>query len=222
MAGRSVFSNLSRAGATGGAGVSPAILLALATVALLACTTGCHNPGTVEVVALNFRSIDPPAPKVFEVKLDRCYWWTDEEGEVWVAMEQQKPVLLGAETFVFQMSLALEKLPAGRARNYMVTRRELRGLATFGPAHSRFVSIGGIVALYRNGEDELRGSFRLDVAKRAQGLLGGWTPESRYLMQGTFHALPDEERGRAIASETESNGWERDVEELRQPADATE
>ncbi len=126
-------------------------------------------------------------------------------------MERDKPWMLGLEHFVFQLSLSLEKPPAGRARNYLVSRRELRAVARFGPAESRFVSISGIVALYRKPHDRLRGSFRLQVAQQAQKLLGlgGWSRPRRYLTLGTFTAVHDEERGRRIAAETESFGWDR-------------
>jgi hypothetical protein len=88
----------------------------------------------------------------------------------------------------------------------------MRGVARFGPAQSRFVSIAGIVALYREEGERLRGSFRLQVSQRSQKLLGGWTKPHRYLMQGEFNARPDESRGRQIVAETESDGWERGEE----------
>ena len=76
--------------------------------------------------------------------------------------------LLGAAgELVCQLSMVLDKPPRGHARNYLVSKRELRGLARFGPAAARYVSLSGIVALYREPGDRLRGSFRLQVARQS-------------------------------------------------------
>lgn len=181
-------------------------------VAGLLGLTGCQGSGRVELAVLDFGRIDPPAPRISTVRLQRCYWWTDEEGQVWIALERDQPWLLGPERFIYQMSLVLEALPAGPAREYLVNKRELRALARFGPAEARFVSLNGIVALYRASGDRLRGSLRLHVRHQAPKLLGlgGWTQPKSYLMMGTFEAVHDEVRGRRIATETESQGWDRE------------
>jgi hypothetical protein len=184
-------------------------LLRLLTVPFLPLLlAGCQGGGRVEVTSLNFREIDPPAPHFVHVPIDRCYWWTDDQDQVWIAMERDQPLLVRPEHFVFQLSLVLEKLPAGRGRDYHVFRRELRGKARFGPAEGRYVSLSGIVALYREGTERLRGSFRLEVAQEALGLLG-WSAPRRQLMMGTFEAVPDNGRGRTIAAQTEADGWQR-------------
>jgi hypothetical protein len=187
----------------------------LAAAGALTLLVGCCGTGRVEVAALNFRAIDPPAgppPRFYTVDLDCCYWWLDDDGNVWVAMRRTQPILPfepGGD-FVFQLSLALRDPPAGSARDYLVTRRELRASAKFGPAETRFVSISGIVALYREAGDKLRGSFRLQVAREVNQMLGGWSRPERYLMQGTFMAVRDAERGWPIAEATEAYGWGRE------------
>ncbi len=191
----------------------------LCAVLALGLLAGCQGRGRVELASLNYREIDPPSPRFSGLDLERCYWWTDEAGQVWIALEHDKPwLLLGGEHFVFQLSLVLEKPPAGHARNYLVSKRELRGVARFGPVESRFVSLAGVVALYRESSNRLRGSFRLDVARQAQEFLGGWSPGSRYLMLGTFEAVPDEQQGRRIAAATEAFGWDRQPPTASQPS----
>lgn len=182
---------------------------------LAAGLAGCGGSGRIHIASLNYRAIDPPAgpaPGVTTLDLERCYWWTDEKGQVCVSMEREVPSLLGRlARFTFQMSLVLEKPPAGRARDYSVAKRELRALARVGPAQSRFTSVAGIVALYREPGDRLRGSFRLLAAREVNGLLGGWSRPSGYLMTGTFVAVHDPRRGRVIADATEAFGWQRDT-----------
>jgi hypothetical protein len=181
--------------------------------ACLALFGGCAGTGRVCVAALNYQGIDPPAgapPKVTYLDMDRCYWWTDEDGHVRVAMECQRPSLLLPEwRFRFLLSLALDQPPAGRARDYHLGGRELRGVVRFGPSQGRFESVRGIVALYRERGNQFRGSFRMEVAREVQQLLGGWSRPARYLMMGTFTAVADEAQGRQIAGEAEALGPQR-------------
>lgn len=185
--------------------------------ALLALAWGCAGGGRLELSSLDYRSIDPPAARGASVPLDRCHWWTDDEGRLWVAMESVSRPLFGAlGPAVLQLSLELEGLPAGQARNYLAGQRQLRAVARFGPAESRFVSAAGIVAVYRAGGDRLRGSFRLQVRRQTGRLLGGWSAPTSWLMQGTFVATHEPRRGSAIAGATEAHGWGRD--DFPQPA----
>ena len=171
---------------------------------------GCAGSGRIDLAALNYRDIDPPEPTYTTLPIQRCTWWTDERGQVWVAMQHERAVVLTGDKLLFRLSLVLDALPAGRAKNYLVSRRELRAFARFGPAQARYTSLAGIVALYREDGDRLRGSLRLDVAQQAQQLLGGWTREQRHLMLGKFVAVPDDGWGRTLAAETEALGWQRD------------
>lgn len=179
-------------------------------VACLCGIAGCRGSGRLELASLDYGAIDPPAPRFVRLDLQECYWWTDEDGQVWVAMQrEQSPLLNPKMRFQFQLSLALEKLPAGRARNYRVAREELRARVHFGPWESRFSSRAGIVALYRESGDRLRGNLRLQAARVSTRLLGGWGRPTRYLILGSFTAVHDEQRGRSIAEVTESAGWDR-------------
>lgn len=177
---------------------------------------GCGAGGArLDFAALDYRTIDPPAAKFTTLRPDRCYWWQEEHGRVVVAMQHYGPSLLfgKAGDFLFQLSLDLEGLPAGRARDYVVERRELRALARLGPAQVRFTSLRGIVALYRERNNRLRGTFRLLVARDVSQILGGWGRASNVLILGEFTAVCDAERGRAIRDATESQGWDREPEE---------
>jgi len=183
-------------------------------IACLCCAAGCSGSGRIELTSLDYRAIDPPAapsPRVGRIDLDCCYWWTDADGQLWIAMQSQKTALFNPRLrFQFQLSLVLEKLPAGPALDYKVSDNTLRARVCFGPWESRFTSQVGILALYRESKDRLRGSLRLQAARVATRLLGGWGRPSRYLMLGSFVAVHDEPHGRAIAEATESSGWERD------------
>ena len=183
---------------------------------LLCYLAGCTGSGRLEFASLDFRAVDPPAPRVSPVSVQECYWWTDQDGQVWIAMRSQRAVPFHPKLrFQFQLSLALEALPASKARNYKLGRRALRARVGFGPWESRFSSQVGIAALYRESGKRLRGSVRVQTSRVTLQWLGGWGKPVRYLMLGSFTAVPDEQRGRAIAEAAESSGWGRDAP--RQP-----
>ncbi len=201
-----------------------ALLLSRSGVFALLAAIGCSGSGRVEVASLNFEAVDPPAgppPRFTRIALDRCYWWLDENGRVCVAMERNQPTPLGPGwRFRFQLALQLDEPPAGRARDYRVTKRELRATARFGPSQSRFTSISGVVALYRQPQDRLRGSFRLLVAREVQQMLGGWGLPGRYLMMGTFEAVRNEEHGRQIRAQVDAHTALPDEHPDTQPTSA--
>lgn len=172
---------------------------------------GCRGGGRVEFIALSYTAIDPPSPAVTRLELDGCYWWTDEQDQLWIAMERDfSPLLFPIARMTFRMSLALEKPPAGPARNYELGQRELRAVVRLGPVESRFTSRVGIVAIYRKSGARLRGSLRIEASREVYAVFG-WSRPSRMLMLGTFEAVRDEGRGRAIAEATEAQGWSREA-----------
>ncbi len=184
---------------------------ALPLAALLCGLLGCSGNAQLEMAALDFQMIDPPAPRVTRVDLDRCFWWTDDDGFVWISIERAMRPFFGAfGEVLLQFSFSLDRPPAGKARNYIVSDRELRGLVRLGPAESRFVSVNGIVAAYREPGQRLRGSFRLEATRQTSRVLGGWGLPARFLLMGSFNAIHDAARGRAVAAATEESGWERD------------
>ena len=182
----------------------------LALLVLLPIHTGCRGGGRLELASLSFKSVDPPAPRVTAVKLRECYWWTDDADQVWIAVQSRwSPWFNPKFRLELQMSLVLEKLPAGAARNYELRQRALCGRIRFGPWESRLVSQVGIAAAYRESGNRLHCSMRVQATRVTSQLLGSWGQPVPYLVLGDFTAVPDEQRGRAIALLTESGGWDR-------------
>jgi hypothetical protein len=184
-----------------------------ALLPLVAALGGCAG-GRVDVISLDFRNIDGPDPVVHRIPLDDCCWWLDEDGKVCIAMERRGMPDWPLGPFRFEMSLVLERPPAGQARNYSIDSRALRAVARLMFVRSHFTSRVGILALYRERPDRLRGSLRIQVESESPQLLGGWS-RSRYLMLARFHAVHDPRRGREILARTEERGWERDAPATR-------
>ena len=129
-------------------------MFSLLLTALMAC--GCAGKAHLEFASLSFKAIDPPAPRVSKLDLSECYWWTDDDGQLWIAMEKNRTAWFDRKLRLeFQLSLALEKLPAGRARNYKLGPREIRTRIKFGLWESRFSSHLGVAAVYRESGDQI-------------------------------------------------------------------
>ncbi len=165
----------------------------------------------MQLVSLDLRRIDPPAPRALEVEVAQCYWWADESGVLWIAMKRStRPLLAPPGEYSFLLSLRLDEgLPAGPAREYRVRDDTVRARVRVGPLEARYWSRGGIVAIYRERGGRLRGSLRVRVQREVKSLLGKWTGATSLLLLGSFTAVPDSLHGPPIAALTESNGFER-------------
>lgn len=185
-------------------------MLLAALLAGVAGMAGC-SVGRVQYATLDFRAIDPPAPEFGELPLHEAHWFADEAGVVWIALRHElRAPFVAQPLMTFQMSLRVERLPRGAAgRNYLVRKEELRAWARVGPLQSRLESISGILALYREPGDIVRGSFRMLAQRESANLLGGWSRPARTLLLGSFRAKQDEPRTRAVVAATESAGFER-------------
>ena len=171
---------------------------------------GCNGSGQIQFASLSYRSIDPPNAAVAEVEARECYWWEDDDGRVWVAMQRHFSPPFHPEFYVhIELSLVVDRLPRGKARNYRLNRDSLRARVRIGPWETRFSSQIGVAAVYRERGDRLRGSVRLQTQRVTSQLFSGWGRPQRYLMLVSFEAVPDAQRGLPIVASSESSGWER-------------
>lgn len=188
----------------------------LLCVAVAVCV-GCNGGGHVDYTSLDYANIDPPTTRITHQDMPHCYWWTDERGQLWVAMERHDASLFGpAWSTQARVVFVLECPPAGRGRNYLVGKREMRGAATFGIVDVRYTAIHGVMGINRDSAEsnELRGSFRIMAGFSVSQMLGGWGNPAMVLMIGNFVAIHDEQRGRRIVQRAEFEAWE---EQTRPP-----
>jgi hypothetical protein len=186
-------------------------LLAVAAGSITIAVCGaCRGGGRVELASLSTKSIDPPQALTGKLRLGECRWWTDGEGRVWFAAQRHIGSILGPRwAFNFQLSLVVEKLPAGSARNYKIRGNGLRAVMQAGPLKRRLVSINGILALYRESQDRMRGSLRVQVSAQSLSLVTGWSKPSRQLFMSEFTAVRDDRGAPQIVEATEADGFER-------------
>ncbi|RMF83259.1 MAG: hypothetical protein D6744_04985 [Planctomycetota bacterium] len=185
---------------------------------MIALAAGCGGRAQLEISPLRFDALDPPKPFATRVALEDCTWRERPDGQVEIAMQKTRRLWFGpADEVRFELSLRLEKLPAGKARFYKVDQGTLRAVVRMGPLQGRFVSTTGIVMAHRPAGGRLRGSLRLLATRELAQLLGGYGAPARYLFQGAFDAVRDEQRTAAIVGSTESNGFEREAARDRPP-----
>ncbi len=172
--------------------------------------TGCTGHAQVSTIPLGSHRINESGPLTTEVRCRHCYWWVNDAGEFCIALEGLRSSLLGdAFGGEWRMSLVLEEEPAGRGRDYQVTRQTARIRARDGWAHIRAASLAGIVGVWRQGEDRWRGRFRLLCRQQSFNVLLGWAGNTDVALVGEFTAVPGETPGAVILEHTEAGKLER-------------
>ena len=159
---------------------------------------------------LAIKKISDKVPLSGEFTPDRCYYWCDEESRLCIAMAFENVSLIGdygKRSMV--MSLVLGEMPAGMGRTYRVTRSTLRMISHAAPKHTRWASLSGIVGVWRDGDKNIRGRFRIFTKQQTFHIALGWRGGSRALAVGEFLAVPGEEKGRQILEDSEARGMER-------------
>jgi hypothetical protein len=199
------------------------VLLAVALCAALAA--GCNGGARIELVALDYRTVDPPPPKSVALHFDACYWDETDSGAVQLVLTHERGSLLGRYGRLdFQLLFQLDKLPAGRERLDHLRRDDMLGVARSALVQARYRSLVGVVSLERASATMLRGSFRALVRRRSTQLLGGWGRPQSVLLQGTFSAIRAAERvavvRAAILADAEQASKAKRSRRNEQPDDA--
>lgn len=176
-----------------------------------AWSAGCSGSASVQIVSLHATAIDPPDTKVWTYPSTDCYWRLDEAGRLNIAMTGlRRDVLVGRLGDVrWGVSLVLDKLPAGSGRNYVIRSGPTRVVIESVLATHHLTPYAGIVAVMTDERNELRGSFRLWMRHRP-----GFSPllflgprSGNVLVFGTFRAVQDSDRARAIRDAIDKGGW---------------
>lgn len=166
---------------------------------LTLCVAGCRS-GEVLLAALDYQRIDPPASTVSELPLDRCYWWTEDDGRLMiVAGLRRTAMLMPRLSLDFRILISLDGPPAGRARDYVLTRHQVQARLTAVGHQVRLTGHRGICAVYRPSDALLTCHLRAQVLRQVGQLLGGWGRPAPYLLLATLKARHDPVRGRQLA-----------------------
>ena len=170
---------------------------------------GCTGWAEFSLIPLDQGRISKSAPLIVELRAAECYYsiddgrisiaWTDEN--ISVIGEWGKKSVVG--------SIVLDGLPAHESRDYRLDRNSIRGRQRHGPKHVRFGSLGGILALWLDGENQIKGRLRARVRQQHFNVLLGWTQNRPVLLVGDFVAVRDRARTEEIVRRSETGGMAR-------------
>ncbi|MCG8405068.1 MAG: hypothetical protein MI923_07725 [Phycisphaerales bacterium] len=190
-----------------------AAVIRLALMGGVFCGIGCSGSATIQFVSLHASEIDPPPAKPWEYDAQEAYWWIDEAGALNISFRcRRRNLFLGGLGDVeLIMSLVPGPPPAGTGRNYNIRRRETRTVLTTGFQFQRFSSYAGIMNVIMKDEDHIRGSFRIWLKPHEKMDFFSFIPHTpgSFVCFGTYRAVRDETRGKAIRQQCESGGWQR-------------
>ena len=154
--------------------------------------------------------IPTAGPLLLELSPKECYFWTDGDDRLLLAMRAFHPSLWGPFfEREFILSLVLEEVPAVPARYYQATRRTLRARYRDGLGHTRTASLIGSVLITDFGTSRPRGRFRIKARQQDYFVLTGWGRDTLVLLVGEFEAVEERLRGERILARTEESGMER-------------
>lgn len=181
------------------------VLAQVAACALGVACCGCVTGGEADFVEMNFKRISAEGALVERVSLSNASWWVDEGEAVHVALGSESPALLGAGSGEqFDMSIVVSGLAAAGARDYPVTNETLRACHQVGANHTRYASMHGIVALWFEPGNVLRGRYRIVAIKELFHILTGWTKVGQVVAVGEFVARPDHGEGKNVLERSEA------------------
>lgn len=177
-------------------------------VLVVLASVGCGGSARFGLVSLNTQSIDPPRVEPFEFSSDECYWWTDDSGNLRIALHaRQRNLFLGKLGVVdIDLSLCLDKPPAGLGRDYPLHHHEPRVTIRSVMQTQRFASVSGIASVLVKPQEQMHGSFRILLNPVAEVGTLSILPSKPgpVLCYGTFRAVRDAERGAALLNQSDA------------------
>lgn len=182
----------------------------MACLLLVSSLTGCSGRALVHTVPLGTQKISTEGPLLLRESMDECYFWTDEQDRLIIAMRKKHRSLLGKLLDrEFVLSFVLPGVPAGASRDYRMDRSTARLVSRFGIYPQRGGSTGGIVAVWAYGRGTLKGRFRFNAKQQTYTVLTGWSGDFTSLYLGEFTAVRDRRRGERLLAQTEQAGLTR-------------
>jgi len=189
----------------------PSIRGSTRLVLLVGCLLagGCGGGARLSLVPIDQGRISRTEPFVVELHAAECYYSIDGE-RIRIAIADENISLIGEwgkQSLVW--SIVLDGLPAHNARDYRLDRNSIRGKLRHGPKHVRFASLSGVLALWLDGENRIKGRLRAFAKQQHFNVLLGWTGDRQVLLLGDFVAVRNCEHTEEIVRSSETDGLAR-------------
>ncbi len=181
----------------------------LIALALVVTASGCASGASLQFADLNFKRLNPDDPLIVNVPIESC-WWSIEGQQVHIAMTLGDiRSESGTTRERMLLSLVLEGIPEGQAREYRLGKPAMRCYRHEKQDHARYASLQGVATIRLRPGNMLEGRFRISARKQVFHILTNWTTVGPTLVMGTFTAKRDGERVSSILVQTEEGGMER-------------
>ncbi|GAG24041.1 unnamed protein product, partial [marine sediment metagenome] len=170
---------------------------------------GCTGWAKFNLIPIDQGRISKSAPLIVELRAAECYYWIAGE-RISIALADENISLIGewGKKSVVG-SIVLDGLPAHESRDYRLDRNSIRGKLRHGPKHVRFASLSGVLALWLDGENRIKGRLRAFARQQHFNVLLGWTGNRQVLLVGDFVAVRNQERTEEIVRSSETGGMAR-------------
>jgi len=166
--------------------------------------TGCNGHARVTLIPLNTQRLTSTADLDFDFSPQACYWWTDEQERLQVAMKAEGFSPLGDLTRrSLELSLVLGRPPKTDEVQFRIGGDTARAIWHRGAFHLKMKALRGIVAARRASDTVIVGRFRLVCASAKFEVLRGWRGQSQVLLQGEFSAVRNRAAGEPIVQRSE-------------------
>lgn len=174
-----------------------------------ACCAGCLSTGAgIDVIDLDYRRISDDEKLIRHVDVGRGYWWTEGD-TLFVALTTDTRGLTPLDHRRFDLTLALDGMPAEKSRTYELGKEAVRGYLRHGLSHERFRSMRGIANVQLESHNRLSGKFRLSAAKEFFHVLTDWAPTGPVVLVGKFNAIKNPRAGGKVLARSEEDGMGR-------------
>jgi hypothetical protein len=188
---------------------------------LVSSLVGCSGRALVHTVPLGTQKISTEGPMLLRESMDECFYWTDEQNRLLVAMRKTHHSLFGRFfDREFVLTFVLPGVPAAASRDYRMDRNTARLVSRSGIYPQRGGSTGGIVAVWDYGKGSLKGRFRFNAKQQTYSVLTGWSGDFTSLYLGEFTAVNDPRRGKRLLTQIEEAGLARKTRSVSKDAGA--
>lgn len=162
------------------------------------------------MIPLSRRDLPPEEKLVKTLPIAQGYFWVDDGGRLKIALRYHAASLLNeALDTESRMTLLLDGLPAASERLYHMQNSDILWTYSRAGSHVRFRSYAGVAAVEKISDTRITGRLHTTVYQQQFTVLEGWKNAGLNTLVGEFTAVRDPERGQAIWSAIEQDGFNR-------------
>jgi len=148
---------------------------------LAAAGAGCTGSSSLFLVPWQSRWVEPGREPIITLRGCSAAWCRNEAGGPRIVIRKSWPMGLANVLVIVD----LDKMPAGRGKQYNLGRGKLRAFWNSKWGSAYFESYAGTIAVERQGHAVLKIAMRCWVKQWNRALMGGWSGPTRLMLAGS-------------------------------------